>query len=845
MVIKMAEMVKNYQLSKIESNNYKRIINNIKKIKEIKSATIDKEKNILRIEITIDDNPNRVEKKLLQLEEGIKKAILRYEKTVTLEPIVYKEVYRKVLYLNGLDCAHCATKIETIAKKKLDYEKIFVDYTSFRFIIESSNKEEMDNIIQLVTEISHMVDDRIVVTEKLVKQDETKDLVHKKSYFRLITIILSIIIFIVAQLTLIKFDIGEWKTIFSHSDSFTFDNSFELVHFILLLIDYILVGYPIIWRFMKNIVHGRFFDENSLMTIASIGAILTTHYVEAIMVLTLFQIGEYLQHHAVDRCRSSIEELLKIDIKCAKLKKDDEIIELEVESILPDDIIVVNKGEMVPLDGILLGHKTTADTRNLTGESLLREIEKGEVMMAGTVNMGEVIEIKVIRPYQESMITKILDMVENASTSKAKAETFITKFSRYYTPVVLILAIIIGLGGFFIDTTFLMPKATAQIYMTEKILEWVYRAMLFLVISCPCALVISIPLCFFMGIGVASKRGILVKGSNYLEALCKVENIVFDKTGTITKGEFKIKKIVPVTPEITEETLLRNLMYVEFYATHPIGMSIVDDYGREKILPEIISEFTTLSGGAKALINGNKVVVGNYKLMQSLKCDVPNIDENGLIIYVVKEKTYLGYVVIGDIIKEEAKTTIEKLRKQGVNKFYMLTGDAKGIAEETANIIGVDEVYSELLPDEKVNKLQEIKDATPLGRTIFVGDGINDAPVIANSDVGIAMGRAGSDATIAVADVVIMSDDLSRLPELIKVAKITKKKVMQNIVISLLVKIIVMLAAVNPFVPVPLWLAIFSDVGISLIAILNSIFILRSFNEKKFICSEVKNEQSN
>lgn len=843
MVNDMAEMIRNYQLSKIESNNYKRIINNIKKIKEIKSATIDKEKNILRIEVSIEANPNRLAKKIERLEEEIVKAILKYEKNVTLEPITNKEQYRKVLYLKGLDCAHCATKIETIAKRKLEYDKIFVDYNTFRFIIESSNKEQMDNIIPLVTEIAHMVDDRIEVTEQHIRKEEaTKEEKHKND-FRLFTIILSIILFIIGQLAIVKFDLRDIKGIFTHEDSFIITNSYELIHMVLLSIVYFLVGYPVIWQFFKNIVHGRFFDENSLMTIASIGAIVTAHYVESIMVLTLFQIGEFLQHHAVDRCRSSIEELLKIDIKYAKLKKGDEIVELDVESILPDDIIVVNKGEMIPLDGILVNHNTFVDTKNLTGESLVREITKGETLMAGTVNMGEVIELKVLRPYSESMITKILDMVENASASKAKAETFITKFSKYYTPVVLILAVIIGVLGYFIDTTFMMPAIMANTYRTEKILEWVYRSMLFLVISCPCALVISIPLCFFMGIGVASKRGILVKGSNYLEALCNVENIVFDKTGTITKGEFKIKKVSPATPDVSEETLVRNLIYVEFYSNHPIGSSIVDDYGRENVISEIISEFSTLSGGAKALINGNKVIVGNYKLMQSLKYEVPKVEENGLVIYIIKEKVYLGYVVIGDVVKDEAAESIRILKNQGVPNIYMLTGDSKGIAEETAEIVGVDKVYSELLPDEKVTILQEIKElASKKGKTIFVGDGINDAPVIATSDVGIAMGRAGSDATIAVADIVIMSDDLRRLPDMIHIAKLTRKKVIQNIVLSLSVKFLVMIASVNPFVTVPLWVAIFSDVGISLIAIFNSIFILRSFDKKKRDKYEVTNE---
>mgnify|MGYP004452366121 FL=1 len=840
MVNKMPEIIKNFQLSKIESNNYKRILNEIKKIKGIKSATINKEKNTLRIEVSVDRNERKAQARLEKVKTQITNAILAYEKKATIEEIIAKEVYRRVLYLNGLDCAHCATKIETIAKRELDYEKLLVDYTSFRFIIESSNKEQMNNIIDLVTKIAHKVDERIEVTEKVKKVEELKEEEKPKKYFRDLTIIFGAISYIFSYLCLIEFRPANWHRIFEHEEAFNTGSPYLTAHMILLIITYLLIGYPIIIRFLKNLRHGRFFDENSLMTIASIGAIATNHFSEAVMVLALFQLGEYLQHRAVNKCRKSIEELLKIDIKNAKIKKEDEVIEIEVESVLPDDIIVVNKGEMIPLDGILLNHKAMLDTKNLTGESLVREIDKGEVIMAGTVNMGDVIEIKVIRPYSESMITKILDMVENASASKAKAENFITKFSRYYTPIILVLAIIIGVCGYFIETNYIMPSVSVN-YL-EKIQEWVYRSMVFLVISCPCALVISIPLCFFMGIGIASKRGILVKGSNYLETLNKVENIVFDKTGTLTKGEFKIQKIVPASSDIKEDTILKNLIYVEFYSNHPIGMSIVDDYGRENVFSEIISDFTTLSGGAKALVNGTKYTVGNLKLMNALKYEVPTVEETGLIIYVVKEKSYLGYVVIGDSIREEAKGAIQELHNQGVKNTYILTGDMRGIAEETASQIGVDKVYSELLPDEKVKKLEEIRESATIGCTVFIGDGINDAPAIAASDVGIAMGKVGSDATIAVSDVVIMSDDLSKLPDLLKIAKVTRRKVIQNIVISLSIKVLVMISAINPAFPLPLWLAIFSDVGVSLIAIFNSIFILGTFKNKK---TNKKEEKTN
>lgn len=824
----MNEIIRNYQISKVNTKNIRRVIHDINKIKYVESVTIDKEKDILRLEYKFNDKEKVVDKKISEIEEKILKVLAKYEKKVSLEQVVNKKVYRDVLYLNGLDCAHCATRIETIAKKTLNYEKILVDYTSFRFIIESSDEEQMKNITELVTEISHKVDDRIVVTRKTDKEKIVKQETKNFYTLRKISIILGILTFVIGMLFLIEFKLEDWSLIFNHDDALNQDpNGFLITHVVLMICTYILIGYPIIIRFFKNLYRRQFFDENSLMTIASIGAIVTTHYVEAILVMALFQIGETLQHYAVNKSRKSIEELLKLDVKIAKLKKNDEIIEIDVESILPDDIIVVNKGEMIPLDGILLDNHAILDTKNLTGEAIHRSVKKNEEIMAGSVNMGQMIEIKVIRPYSESMITKIIDMVENASTSKSKSENFITKFSKYYTPTLLFLAFVCSLTGFLMQFT--LGSYTDGVW--NLVVSWVYRAMVFLVISCPCALVISIPLSFFLGIGVSSKNGILIKGSNYLEALNNPENVVFDKTGTLTKGEFKITKVVSEETSSDDE-VLRNLMYTEFYSNHPIGSSIVDDYGRENIYSEIISDFASIQGGAKAVINGKKVVVGNLRLMQSLKIEVPVVEANGLVIYVVKEKQYLGYVIIGDTIREEAKEAIDKLRKQGVEKFYILTGDSKGIGESVAKTLNIDTVYSELLPNEKVEKLQEIRDSAKKGKTIFVGDGINDAPAIATSDVGIAMGTTGSDATIAISDVVIMSDDLNKLPQVISLAKTTRLKVYENIVFSLAIKVIVMVLALVPSQPVPLWLAIFSDVGVSLLAIFNSMLIMFDYNFK-------------
>lgn len=827
----MAAIVKNYQLEKISgAKNYKRIINEIKKVKSITSASIDKDKCILRIELSMNLEDRKDEAELDTIEVNILKAIRTYEKKAEIKPIVSEEVYRKVLYLNGLDCSHCATKVETIAKKTLNYNKLLVDFASFRFIIESSDKELMDNIVNEVSNIAKRVDPRIEVTESSKAPAEQEEKEQRRLLPKVIIITLACMSFIMAVLLLINFDISKILDIFRHeevwTDFFSKPSNFR-IHVYLLLLTYGLFGYRVIWEFGKDLFHGRIFDEHCLMTIASIGAIVTGHLIEAIAVMVLFQLGEYLQERAVNHCRKSIADLLKIDIKIARLKKGEDVVEIGVESILPDDVIIVNKGEMIPLDGILVDGSTVIDNKNLTGESLLKKVTKGEEIMAGSINMGKVIEIKVLRPYSESMITKILDLVENASTSKAKAENFITKFSKIYTPIVLICSVLIGVGGYF-GTKYLWGNP----WQVEP-LDWIYRAMLFLVISCPCALVISIPLCFFSGIGVASRRGILIKGSNYLEALYNVENVVFDKTGTLTKGEFKIIEVSPVAEGITSEELLRMLIYAEYFSNHPIGISVVEEYGRSNVFPEIISDFTETIGGVQATVNGKRVVAGNAKIMKTMKIDVPDVDVNGLIVHVVRDKVYLGYVVIGDVIRDDASSSIAKLRQIGVKKFYMLTGDSKGIAENVGNTLGIDEVYSELLPDQKVEKLTQIKQEAKSGRTIYIGDGINDAPVIANSDVGIAMGTTGSDATIAIADVVIMSDNMNKLPELAIIAKKTRRKVIENIVISLLCKSVVLILSVIPQISIPLWLAIFSDVGVSLIAIANSIMIMRLFQNKK------------
>ena len=575
------------------------------------------------------------------------------------------------------------------------------------------------------------------------------------------------------------------------------------------------------------------------MTVATIGAIVNSYYTEAIMIMVLFQIGEAIQEHAVNRSRHSIKSLLAIDVKRARLKVNNEVVEVDVESVLPGDVIRINKGEMIPLDGTLLSNRASLDTKNITGEYVHRIVKKNEEVLAGTINMSDVIEIKVTKIYSDSMITKILDSVENASAYKAKSEKFITKFSKIYTPVVVGLAITVAVVGFLISWLIYQNTPT-------EALEWVYRATIFLVISCPCALVISIPLCYFSGIGVASSDGILIKGSNYLESLSNAKEVVFDKTGTITKGEFKINDVVIVDPAITENDIKKYIIYTEYYSNHPIGIALVEGYGRNNVFTEIISDFREIqSRGAQATINNNQITIGNGILMEELGIKAPSVEGNGLVIHVAKNNKYIGYVIVGDEVKENASETVINLRKRGIEKIALLTGDSEKIGQNVGNIIGADDVYCNLLPVQKVEKLQELKGNIPYknGRVVYVGDGLNDAPVISSADIGVAMGSNASDATIEVSDVVIMSEDIGKIDDLILIAKKTKHKVIQNIVFSLIVKICIMICSVIPAITVPVWIAVFADVGVSLIAIANSMWLLRLFrNRQKQTLKEIKDE---
>ena len=580
------------------------------------------------------------------------------------------------------------------------------------------------------------------------------------------------------------------------------------------IISYIIVGFEIVKKAIRNIFRGKVFDENFLMTVATIGAFGIGEYPEAVAVMLFYQVGELFQSYAVDKSRKSIASLMDIRPDFANLWQDGDIKKVDPDEVKIGDKIIVKPGEKIPLDGIILEGKTTLDTKALTGESAPREVAEGEEVLSGCINLNGVIKVEVKKEYGESTVSKILELVENASSKKSKSENFITKFAKYYTPIVVIIAVILAI----------IPPLILGI---ETFSDWIYRALSFLVVSCPCALVISIPLSFFGGIGGASKMGILVKGSNYLEALSHAEIAVFDKTGTLTKGVFEVQKIEPV--EISKEELLEVAAYAENYSNHPISESIKKVY-KKKIKEDEISDYQELSGlGITAKIKGKEVLVGNEKLMNTRKIEFEKCNEIGTILYIAIENKYAGYILISDTIKEDAKTTIHELKKNNIKQTIMLTGDRKKVGENVAEKLGMDKVYTDLLPTDKVEKVEELlKTKSEKGKLVFVGDGVNDSPVLTLADIGIAMGGLGADSAIEAADIVIMTDEPSKLIKAIKLSKKTMRIVRENIVFAIFVKIAVLvLTAVGVST---MWEAVFADVGVSIIAILNALRALRKIN---------------
>ena len=584
----------------------------------------------------------------------------------------------------------------------------------------------------------------------------------------------------------------------------------------LFIISYLVVGFEILKKAVRNIFRGKVFDENFLMTVATIGAFAIGEFPEAVAVMLFYQVGELFQSYAVDKSRKSIASLMDIRPDYANIEKDGKVEKVDPDEVKIGDIIIVKTGEKIPLDGIVVEGTSSLDTMALTGESVPRVVKTEDEVLSGCINKDGLLKIRVTKEFGKSTVSKILDLVENASSKKSKSENFITKFAKYYTPTVVIIAVLLA----FIPPIILKDFSTFSV--------WLYRALSFLVVSCPCALVISIPLSFFGGIGGASKMGILIKGSNYLEALANTETVVFDKTGTLTEGIFEVQDIY--AEGIEKDELLRIVAHAENYSNHPIAKSVKKAYNKE-IDENIIKNPQELSGkGIWAKIDEKDILVGNEKLMVEEKIDFKKCDEVGTILYVAIDKKYVGYVLIADKIKQDSPKTIRELKAMNIKETVMLTGDKKEVGEYVAKKLNIDKVYTELLPDGKVEKVEELlKQKSEKGKLVFVGDGINDAPVLTIADIGVAMGGLGSDAAIEAADIVIMTDETSKISKAINLSKKTMRIVRENIIFAIFVKIAVLV--LTAFGASTMWEAVFADVGVSVIAIINA---LRMLNIKKF-----------
>lgn len=580
---------------------------------------------------------------------------------------------------------------------------------------------------------------------------------------------------------------------------------------IIFLVPYLIIGWDIVYKAIRGISNGQVFDENFLMSLATFGAFGIGEYSEAVAVMLFYQVGELFQDYAVSRSRQSISELMDIVPEYANIEVDGVLKQVDPDDVEVGSIIIIKAGERIPLDGRVISGESMVDTSALTGESVPRKAVAGSEIISGCVNGSGLIHVEVTKEFEDSTVSRILELVENASSKKAKMENFITRFARYYTPVVVIAAVALA-----IIPPFLLGGGFS---------EWVQRACIFLVISCPCALVISVPLSFFGGIGAASKAGVLVKGSNYLEQLAGMETIVFDKTGTLTKGEFKVAEIHP--EGMTEDALLELAALAENYSNHPISLSIKDAYGKELVLDRLGATEEISGHGVKTVIDGKDVLAGNGKLLTLMNISYKECESMGTVVYLAIDGVFAGSVVISDTIKETTFEAIRELKAVGVKNTVMLTGDRKAVGEAVASKIGIDKVYTELLPGDKVDKIEELLASKRQGTYVaFVGDGINDAPVLTRADIGIAMGSMGSDAAIEAADIVLMDDNPVKIATVVRISRKTLKVVKQNIIFALGVKAIVLILGAAGMAT--MWEAVFSDVGVSVIAILNAMRVLRT-----------------
>ncbi|QNU65750.1 cadmium-translocating P-type ATPase [Ruminiclostridium herbifermentans] len=759
----------------------------VSRISNVNSASV----NFISKTLTIETG--HIEK----IDEILKQAneiILRLEPNVIIKEKDTEKMSQKVFKVIGLDCANCASKIEKEINKIDGIKNATMNFATNKLIIEFSEKNRMKEVTEAAIKAAKRLEDGIEIIDEdmITERGNGKNQVERDNHIefnnnikKLVCFGISVVLFSIALLLKVPF----W------------------IEFALFFIAYLFVGLDVLIKAIKNIIRGQVFDENFLMAVATIGAFSIKEFPEGVAVMLFYQVGEFFQDYAVNRSRKSITALMDIRPDFANIKVGSEIKRVTPEEVKVGNIIIIKPGEKIPLDGKVIEGKSRVDTSALTGESVPRELAAGDEALAGFINNSGVLTIEVTKEFGETTVSKILDLVQNASSKKAPTENFITKFAKYYTPIVVLSAVVIAL----------LPPLIIQ---DATFGEWIYRALVFLVVSCPCALVVSIPLSFFGGIGGASRNGILVKGSNYLEALNNVDTVVFDKTGTLTKGTFNVTEI-NAEGKISKEELLELAALSESYSNHPIALSIIRAYGKE-LNKDAIKDYNEISGyGINAVIENKKVSVGNIRLMKKENIDVADRPVIGSVVYISVDGEYAGHIVISDEIKDDAKNAVTSLKEIGIKNITMLTGDNDSVGKAIANKLGIEKVYTELLPDQKVEKLEKIiEHKTTKDKVVFVGDGINDAPVLARADVGVAMVGLGSDAAIEAADVVLMTDEPSKIITAIKIAKRTRNIVWQNISFALGVKILVLI--LGTFGIATMWEAVFADVGVALIAIINA-----------------------
>jgi Cd2+/Zn2+-exporting ATPase len=764
------------------ANCASKIERDIGKLPGVSAASVDFVSETLSIEIAQKEFVEGVLEKTGSI-------IKRHDSDAVVREKAPRAPGQKVLFLSGLCCADCAQKIEDRVRRLDGVHAVSMDFVTGRLTVEADDQSALPGIIRQSAEIARRVEPDVEIAYSEKKPDEAVSYGKKERVYRAL-LVAGALLYVIAILVRGP----HWLSI------------------TLFLISYLLVGGEVLLRSARNISKGQIFDENFLMSVATIGAFAIGEFAEGVAVMLFYQVGELFQRLAVSRSRRSIASLMDIRPDYANLIDGGEVRKVTPEEVGVGDCILVKPGEKIPIDGTVLDGCSSLDTSALTGESLPRDVEPGNAVLSGSINKSGALTIEVSKEYSDSTIAKILNLVQNASSKKAVTENFITKFARVYTPAVVFAAVALAV----------IPPL---ILHGASFSDWIGRALVFLVVSCPCALVISIPLSFFGGIGGASKNGILIKGSNYLEALYNVDTFVFDKTGTLTKGVFQVSKIESAG-QISQEALLDVAAHAEADSNHPIALSIREAYGRE-IDRKRIAEATEIPGqGIRVKVDGRTVLAGNRKLMDAQKISCDETREPGTVVHIAVDGVYAGHILIADEIKEDSRRAVEQLRAAGVKRLIMLTGDSKSAGEQIAKEIGLDAAHTDLLPQQKVEKLEGFKRENAPGKKLaFVGDGINDAPVLAMADVGIAMGGIGSDAAIEAADVVLMTDEPSKLPAAIQIARKTHRIVWQNIIFALGVKAVILV--LGAFGIATMWAAVFGDVGVAVIAILNAMRALR------------------